>query len=227
MAGSRRTAARVTPGAISLSSSSHFPLDAVFELRETRWRCRPAAPGSRRSRRRPDRRRARTRSARCGSPAATAATVAPPVARMTSGASATNSAAYLRMRSASPAAQRVSIRTLRPSVQPNSCSPCRNAATRACPSGSSAASAHEHADAPHPLGLLRARRERPRRRRAAEQRDELAPPHSITSSARASSVGGTSRPSALAVLRLMTSSNLVACTTGRSAGFAPLRMRPA
>ena len=36
-----------------------------------------------------------------------------------------------------------------------------------------------------------------------------------------------SRPSALAVLRLMTSSNLVGCTTGRSAGFAPLRMRPA
>ena len=41
------------------------------------------------------------------------------------------------------------------------------------------------------VGLLRARRERPRRRRAAEQRDELAPFHSITSSARASSVGGT------------------------------------
>ena len=35
--------------------------------------------------------------------------------------------------------------------------------------------------------LLRPRRERPRRRRAAEQRDELAPLHSITSSARASS----------------------------------------
>ena len=50
--------------------------------------------------------------------------------------------------------------------------------------------------------LLRARRERPRRRRAAEKRDELAPPHSITSSARASSVGGTSRPSALAVLQV-------------------------
>src|SRR5215831_12801752 len=46
--------------------------------------------------------------------------------------------------------------------------------------------------------LLRARRERPRGR-AAEQRDEIAPLHSITSSARASSVGGTSRPSALAV----------------------------
>ena len=37
--------------------------------------------------------------------------------------------------------------------------------------------------------LLRARRERPRSRRAAEQRDELAPLHSITSSARASSDG--------------------------------------
>src|SRR5262249_22766056 len=49
--------------------------------------------------------------------------------------------------------------------------------------------------------LLRSRRERPRCR-AAEQRDELAPSHSITSSARASSVAGTSRPSALAVLRL-------------------------
>ena len=45
--------------------------------------------------------------------------------------------------------------------------------------------------------------------------------YSITSSARASSVGGTSRPSALAVFRLMTSSNLVGCSTGRSAGFAP------
>jgi hypothetical protein len=33
---------------------------------------------------------------------------------------------------------------------------------------------HEHANAPNPLALLRARRERPRRRRAAEQRDELA-----------------------------------------------------
>src|SRR5215217_8137449 len=43
--------------------------------------------------------------------------------------------------------------------------------------------------------------------------------YSITSSARASSVGGTSRPSALAALRLMTSSYLDACSTGRSAGF--------
>src|SRR5262249_1514396 len=73
---------------------------------------------------------------------------------------------------------------------------------------------------------LRARRERPRRR-AAEQRDELAAAaHSITSSARASSVGGTSRPSPLAVLGLITNSNLMGCCPGRSAVFSPLRMRP-
>ena len=41
--------------------------------------------------------------------------------------------------------------------------------------------ARNHADAPHPLGLLRVRRERPRRYRTAEQRDEFAAPHRITS----------------------------------------------
>src|SRR5258707_14107830 len=45
--------------------------------------------------------------------------------------------------------------------------------------------------------------------------------HSITSSARASSDGGTVRPSALAVFRLITSSNLVGCSTGRSAASRP------
>src|SRR6516162_5723997 len=69
--------------------------------------------------------------------------------------------------------------------------------------------------------LLRARRQRPRHRRAAEQRDELAAFHSITSSASASNVGGTSRSSAFAVVRLMTSSNLVGCSTGMSPGFVP------
>src|SRR5262245_21678073 len=49
--------------------------------------------------------------------------------------------------------------------------------------------------------------------------------HSMTSSARASTVAGTSSPSALAVLRLITNSNLVGFCTGRSAGFSPLRMR--
>ena len=49
------------------------------------------------------------------------------------------SAACLRMSSALPPVQRVSIRMLWPLVQPNCCSPCTNAARRACPSGSSAA----------------------------------------------------------------------------------------
>src|SRR5262249_2870396 len=57
--------------------------------------------------------------------------------------------------------------------------------------------------------LLRTRREWPRRR-AAEERDEIAAgAHSMTSSARASSLSGIWRPSAFAVLRLMASSNFV------------------
>src|SRR5262245_20869620 len=81
---------------------------------------------------------------------------------------------------------------------------------------------HQNANPQAAPGLLRNRRDRPSGR-AAEQRDELAAPHhSITSSARASNVGGTSRPSALAVLRLMTSSYLVGACTGRSPGFSPL-----
>src|SRR5262249_17799721 len=73
--------------------------------------------------------------------------------------------------------------------------------------------------------LLRARRQRPRGC-AAEQRDELAPLHSITSSARASSVGGNVMPRTLAVIRLMVSSTFTACWPGRSAGLSPLRAVP-
>src|SRR5262249_48988234 len=73
--------------------------------------------------------------------------------------------------------------------------------------------------------LLPARRKRPCCR-AAEERYERAAFHSITSSARASSVGGISIPNMRAVCTLMTSSNLADCSTGKSAGLAPLRMRP-
>jgi hypothetical protein len=83
----------------------------------------------------------------------------------------------------------------------------------------------EHANPPHRLALLRSRRKRPHSR-AAEERDELATAHSITSSAVASSLSGTVRPSILAVSALMTSSNFDDCTTGKSAGFVPLRTRP-
>src|SRR5262249_26812918 len=72
--------------------------------------------------------------------------------------------------------------------------------------------------------LLRARRQRPRSR-AAEQRYERAALHSITSSASESRLSEILMPSALAVFKLITVSNLVGCNTGSSEGFAPLRIR--
>ena len=121
MAGSRRTATRVTPGAICLSSSSHFPLMPYSNC------VKPVALP-------PGRARLSTKPAPTGSgtiantigtvrvACSNGPTAEPPVARMTSGASATNSAACLRSARRRPAvAQRVSIRTLRPMVQPNCC----------------------------------------------------------------------------------------------------------
>src|SRR5262249_46345856 len=72
--------------------------------------------------------------------------------------------------------------------------------------------------------LLRARRKRPRGHCAAEERDEGAPSHSITSSARSKIAVGNSTPIARAVLRLTTSSKFEACSTGRSAALAPLKI---
>src|SRR5262249_11898365 len=46
----------------------------------------------------------------------------------------------------------------------------------------------------------------------------------ITFSARIITTGGIVRPRALAVFRLITNSNLVGCSTGRSAGLVPLRI---
>src|SRR5258705_10084620 len=72
--------------------------------------------------------------------------------------------------------------------------------------------------------LLRAHGKRPRRRRAAYEHNELAPFHSITSSAWARSDGGMVMPSAFALARFTTNSNLVGCWTGRSEGLVPLRI---
>src|SRR5205085_2199763 len=77
--------------------------------------------------------------------------------------------------------------------------------------------------ADHRHRSLRARRHRPYCC-AAKPRDEVPPFHSITSSARARSGAGTVMPSALAVLILMTSWKRVGCSTGKSAGWAPLRI---
>src|SRR5882757_6996550 len=60
-------------------------------------------------------------------------------------------------------------------------------------------------------------RERPKRRQKTGH-------YSITSSARARSVGGISNPSAFAALRLMINSSLFGNSTGRSDGLAPLRI---
>src|SRR5262249_47001013 len=100
-----------------------------------------------------------------------AVTARVPLAKMTSGVSASNSAPYFALRSALSSLQRVSILTLRPT--------CRKSVLTfwivRCP-------VHEHADASSPIALFRAPRKRPCRRRTADERYELAPLHSITSS---------------------------------------------
>jgi hypothetical protein len=138
MAGSRRTATRATPGAISLSSSSHFPL-----MPYSNWTNPVALP--------PGRAKLSTKPAPTGSGTSTnttgtvrvacnnGPTPAAPVVSMTSGVSATSSAAYLRMRSASPAAQRCSICRFWPTAQPSCASVCAKAVLRTCASGSSEA----------------------------------------------------------------------------------------
>src|SRR5262249_29610875 len=78
---------------------------------------------------------------------------------------------------------------------------------------------HQHADPPYSIGLLRACRQRPSRR-AAEERDELAPSrHSITLSARVKNSGGTTSPIDSAAFMLTTRSSCVGCSTGKSAGL--------
>ena len=96
-------------------------------------------------------------------------TVEAPWARMTSGASATNSAACLRMSVGIARAPAI----VDPHVAADRSSPIAAALQERADAGLCfrivRGCGHEHADAPHPLALLRARRERPRRRRAAEQ----------------------------------------------------------
>jgi hypothetical protein len=129
-AASLRTAALVTLGAISLSSASHLPLKLYSSV------INPVALP-------PGRARLSTKPAPTGSPTigktigtlrvacSNGRTVVAPCAKITSGASAANSDACLRMSSALPPAHRVSMRTLRPMIQPDCASPCWNAPTQA------------------------------------------------------------------------------------------------
>ena len=174
--GSRRTAARVTPGAICLSSSSHLALRPYSKF------VNPVAlpPGRARLSTKP----LPTGSTTCTNTIGTARVVCSngamlilPVARMTSGVSANNSSAYLRISSEFPAAgQRVSMRRLRPSVKPQLLQSLLEGSDAGLSVRTISNRAHEHADLPYAIRLLRARRKRPTRRRAADQRDELAPP---------------------------------------------------
>src|SRR5439155_3709769 len=60
--------------------------------------------------------------------------------------------------------------------------------------------------------------------REREKHDECDGLHRITSSAWNSSVGGIIRPRTWAVFMLMTNSNCIGCSIGRSPGLAPLRI---
>ena len=82
----------------------------------------------------------------------------------------------------------------------------------------------EDMDLPNPVIRSHSRKSRVSAKTGREQSQQIAS-YSITSSARASMAGGISKPSAFAVLRLITNSYLVGVCTGRSAGFSPLRMR--
>jgi hypothetical protein len=159
-------AARFRPDAISESNSTHLPpIVASVVAKPVTF---PLGRSSRGTMPRD----------RVGQPAKTigivrvsrwgAAVAGVPPVRMMSGCKPTNSCASARIRLMSSPAQRRSIRTLQPSVQPKPAS-----ASERGDVGLSLRIVfvvrHEHADAPHAAALLRARRERPCCRRAAER----------------------------------------------------------
>src|SRR5262249_37641814 len=124
--GSQRTAARVTLGAICLRSSSHLPLKLYSNC------MKPDAfpPGCDRLSTKPEPTGSWTMVKTIGTVRVSlsrSCVVKLPATRMTSGDSAISSVAYLRVRTGSAAPKRASIRTLRSSIQPSCCNPCRNA----------------------------------------------------------------------------------------------------
>ena len=165
VAGLNRKAARLTRGAISLSSSSHLPVIVGSII------VKPVALP-------PGRARLFTKPLPTGSATTTKTTGIVRVCcsidavggvfcvTMRSGFSAMSSIADRCLISASSSApQRKSSWILRPSVHPSFWSPSRNAAHVSLKFRVALGMRHQYADAPHPLGLLRMRREWPRRRR--------------------------------------------------------------
>jgi hypothetical protein len=222
----RRTAARVTRGATSFSSSSHFPLRAVLEGRETGdVPTRPSEAINNASTdwigdhgkdnrhsasdllERPDRGDASSQDYVWPEPNQLCRVFA-----NFFGATCARAVLDLNITSINPA---------------QLAQPVQKGGDAGLILGAGNRERHEHPNAPHALWLLPPRRNRPRSCCAPEERDEFATGHSMTSSASASIVGNTVRPRVRAVFKLRASSNRDGCITGRSAGLAPLRMRPA
>src|SRR5262245_54794691 len=160
---SRRTTARVTPSAISLSSSSHLPL----MLNSNAMKPVALPPGRAMLSTKPPPTGSATLVNTVGTVRLTCRNgprVVVPWARMTSGASRNQLrrvAANLGDIGDGPAGVDPHVPTDRPiqhrqSLQERPDAGLKYRIARRC--------GHEHADAPHPLALLRTRHERPRRR---------------------------------------------------------------
>ena len=107
------------------------------------------------------------------------------MARMTSGASATNSAACLRMRSASPPRPPVVDPHVAADGPAQFLQPLQERREADLKFRIVRGLVHEHSDAPHAVALLRTRDERPRGCRAAESTKKFAPFHCLPTRDRA------------------------------------------
>src|SRR5262245_41474248 len=175
MLASRRTATRIASGAISLSSSSHFPLKlysncikpVTLPPGRDRLPTKPAATGSTTLTNTIGIVRVACNSG--GMPAL-------PLDKMTSGASATSSPACLRMRSASPVPQRVSIRKVAVIGPAQLLQPLHERCKMRLRFRIRIGLVHERADAPNAVRPLGARCDRPSHRTTHENR-KLPPSH--------------------------------------------------
>ena len=163
-----------------------------------------------------------------------------PAVTMTSTLRRTSSAASSGRRSSFPSAYRHSMTMFFPSTYPSSRSPCRNASMRAalmrmsalgilCEGLSSAAALDAETLSAKSTAL------RAKTAMFFLHRSFLlmfssfncllfALVHLMTLSALASTFGGIVRPICFAAFRLITNSNFIGCSTGRSAGLAPFRI---
>ena len=169
LAGSRRTATRVTPGAICLSSSSHFPLRLYSNDHETGGvaaRPRQAVDEAGADRIGDDREHDRHRAGRLQQRPHGRGAVGQDDVRRERG-QFRRVFANLGGIGRGPAGVDPHVAAV---VQPKSASPCMERPDAGLKFRIVRGCGQEHADAPHPLGLLRARRERqsqPHRRAAA------------------------------------------------------------